>query len=108
MQPHVGHVSDQNVRSPFQLVRAVVEARFQKYRIIPISGCGPGNQRGQQNGGSMLAQPKPQSVLLVADVIATLAIFAAARTDVRPVGEVLVAGIFLYPLVAAGRSVESI
>jgi len=56
----------------------------------------------------MLAKPKSQGVLLVSDVVATLTIFAATCPDVGSVGEVLARRIFLYPLVAAGRSVESI
>src|SRR5690242_1941641 len=55
----------------------------------------------------MLAKPKPQGVFLIADVVTTLTVFAAARTNVGSAGEVLAGRIFLYPLVAAGRSVES-
>ena len=56
----------------------------------------------------MLAKPKSKGVLLVADVVATLAVLAAPRTDFGSAGGVLAQSIFLYALVAAGRSVESI
>jgi len=55
-----------------------------------------------------LAQPNSQRVLFVANEPATLAVFAAAPADRCPGGSVLPGGVFLYALVAAGKSVESI
>ena len=107
-QIHVGHVPDHNVRGPVQVPRAIVDARLQKHRIIPIGRGGPRNQRCQQHIRRMLAQPEPQRVFFVADEITTLPLFAAARSGVRAASTVLAQGIFLYALVAAGKSVASI
>src|SRR5271156_2631783 len=73
-----------------------------------LAGAGPRDQRDQQNTATMLAQPESQRVLFVADEIAALALFAAARPGVGPAGTILAPFVFLYALVAAGRSVESI
>jgi hypothetical protein len=89
VQTDVRHVPNQNVRSPFQLLRTIVDAWFQKYAIVPIGGRCPGDQRSQQNRNRMLAKPKSQGVLFVTDVITALTVFAAACANVGSMGEVL-------------------
>ena len=47
-------------------------------------------------------------MLFVSDEVTAVSVFAAARANHSALGEVSAGGVFLYPLVAAGKSVESI
>ena len=90
------------------MLGAIADARLQKDAIIPVCRRCPRDQRCQQNARGVLTQPKPQSVLFIADEITALAVFTAPAADQSPASAILAQSIFLYALVAAGRSVESI
>src|SRR6185436_8192067 len=96
-----------NVRCPLPLACAVVDAGLQKQRIIPVCRGRPRYQGHQQNTGAMLTKPQTQGVFFVPDEITTLSFLTAASPSVSSASTVLSVRFFLYALVAAGKSVES-
>lgn len=67
LQIDVGHVPNDDVRLPVQMLFAIQKTGLEKERITAMGRGNPRYQRGQQNLLAALPEPDSQRVLFIAD-----------------------------------------
>src|SRR5262245_24247538 len=90
-----------------QTALTLLQTWSKKERFAAIGGHGPRSQRHEQHCWTMSTPPESQRMLFVADEPPRMAWFDRARSYGRTPGGVTLPRLFLYSLVAARRSVQS-
>jgi hypothetical protein len=104
----VSHVYDYPLGEPGKTLLQVEQTGPQKKSLSTIGWCRPGHQRHEQDGGAMVWQPESQRVFFVTDEPSRLPRFTSPSAQGGLTCTQFPVGLFLYSLVAAGRSVASI
>ena len=105
---NVGLVTHHHFRQPVQVLVTVMNAGMEEQSVPTVGWRYPCHQWHEQHLLAGLRQPHSQGVLFVSHKPIALPGFARAFSLARAIGRVGLDLLFLKPLVAAGRSVESI
>jgi len=106
-QADVGQIANDPLRQPIETPPAFHQARVKKENLSTIGRNGPSAQGNQKLRVLIVRKPEPKGVLLITnEVSGPSCLYRASAKGGPPCGEAA-AGLFLYSLVAAGRSVAS-
>ncbi len=106
-QADVAQIANDPLRQPIKTSTAFHQARVKKENLSTIGRNGPRAQGNQKLRVLMVRKPEPKGVLLITDEVSGPSrLYRAPAKGGPPCGEAAT-GLFLYSLVAAGRSVAS-
>ena len=106
-QADVAQITNHPLRQPIKTPPAFHQARVKKENLSTIGRNGPSAQGNQNLRMLIVRKPEPKGVLLITDEVSGASRLYRAPAKGGPACGEAATGLFLYSLVAAGRSVAS-